>query len=308
MKSADLLTPALALALFFSAASVASAARELNPEWEPSFWFEEDNFDREHWRFEQEGRVSAGESTTLFMRHARARYREEGIEPVSDDALGGGLRHRFGRRQSLLLEGISHNFSDELSSIPSVRVGLDSDWMTSFRTQFEAGREPAETAQALRAGIRQSYAQLRGRWKPDERWTFHAFGRFTGLSDRNHRYETEAQAAYALDWVPGLQAVYLFTTDNMVERHPEYYSPHRLRQHQLGLEYYGKPTPKSWIWGRYLPGYGEEQGAASWNIHAVALSGGLQITELFSLNGSFEWNKTPTYRSSAVRISLAARW
>ena len=68
-----------------------------------------------------------------------------------------------------------------------------------------------------------------------ERWTLQLCERYTDLSDRNHRYETEAQLGYALPWFEDLQAVYLFTADNMVERSPAYYSPHRLKQHQAGV-------------------------------------------------------------------------
>lgn len=278
-----------------------------NPAWEPGFWYEEDNFDREHWRVDQQAGFKLGEAADGFVRYSRVRFYEKGFESVTDDAVGAGFTRRF-PGQTVAMEGTSHNFSDELSSIPGFRLALDSEWTQWLKTLFEAGRKPAETAQALRAGVRQHHAQLRGQWKPAERWTLQLFERYTSLSDRNHRYETEAQLGYAFARVPGLQAVYLFTGDNMVERSPAYYSPHRLKQHQAGLEYYGQPTTKSWVWSRYLTGYGKEQGVEAQASHSVGLSGGLQLTRRLSFNTSFEWSKSPTYRSTAFRCRFIFRF
>ncbi len=276
--------------------------------WEPSYKYEEDNFDREYWQTVQRLGVKLGKGFAGFVEYLHASFREQTIQHVTEEAVGAGVRSTLLDQHKLQLKFLEHTFSDPVKRQTSWEAEADSQWTETLQTYLLVGREPADTAQALQSGIRQDYYETRIEWTPREQWHLSILGAHDRLIDRNRRYKTEWQLGRELPWVPGLQAVVLYSFDNMVDRRPEYYSPHRVKSYQAGLSYWGTPTPKTWVWGRYVPGYGKESGVESWLVHVLDLSAGIQLAPNWSLDASLSLSRSPTYRSRTYGITSTLRF
>jgi len=276
--------------------------------WEPSYKYEEDNFDREYWQTVQRLGVELAKRVTGFIEYLHASFREQAIQHVTEEAVGAGVRSTLLDHHKLQLKFLEHTFSDPVDRQTSWEAKADSQWTETLQTSLLVGREPADTAQALQSGIRQDYYETRIEWTPREQWHLSVMGVHDRLIDRNRRYKTEWQLGRELPWVPGLQAVALYSFDNMIDRRPEYYSPHRVKSYQAGFSYWGTPTPKTWVWGRYVPGYGKESGVDSWFVHVLDLSAGIQLTPNWSLNASLGLSRSPTYRSRTYVLASTLRF
>ena len=279
-----------------------------HPQWVPTIKYVEDNFGRHHWVFEETLTFGPQGRTAWFLKHLWGSFVEGGIDSVSDNAGGFGIKQALCDKQNLSLLGMFHDFSSNVDELLAGEIKLDSQWSDLVSTNLEIAREPADTAQAIQSGIHEEYGKLKVQLKPIRRLTFRSTDEVRFLSDDNRHYKTEFETAYDLPAVPGLQAVYLFTAENMVEQKPQYYSPNRVKLHQAGLAYYAESTDRWWIWARYLIGHGTERNVPSGLVHAVDTTSSLHLTKDWSLDVSFGWSQSVTYHSTTTRAGFTYRF
>ncbi|MBN1587523.1 MAG: hypothetical protein JW937_08895 [Candidatus Omnitrophica bacterium] len=270
--------------------------------WNPSYKYEEDNFQREYWQTRQQLGYSWRSEFVPFLEYVRTSFREQGILPVKDNAWGVGARGRLNNKHAYVMRALQHSFSQSVKEQTSFLVDLQSDWNSTWQTRVRAGREPLETAQALLSNLDQGFLETEVTANFWTRWHAYARGELGRLSDKNRLYSSDWQLSYDIPGLTGFQALVLYQFDNMKERRPQYYSPGRVKSYQAGLSYYGTPTEKTWVWGRYIPGYGKEQGVETWFVQVVDFNAGLEITEDFDLEFGLGWSRSPTYRSRTYKL------
>ena len=183
----------------------------------------------------------------------------------------------------------------------SWRAKAHSNWTSKSWTNVEVGRKPSDTAQALGAGIETNFVDASGRWELSSGWSGRLRGCLELISDHNHTMTTELEVARRVPKIDGLRAVYLWTTANAAERRDDYYTPHRVRLHQLGgdLTLAGK---RWWLWGRYLFGFGEELGSNNWDVHAVDFTFSAPLLGPLTIEPALSWSQSPTYHSTTYRF------
>lgn len=209
--------------------------------WHPAFEWHHGSADWTRWTLAQQLLIHVTRSEHLLVRQERSMFREWGIAPVSDDAIGLDWQHATDR--------------------------------------FDAA----------------------GRWESSSGWSGGLRGRLEWMSDENRYASTELEAAHRVPGVEGLRAVYLWTTENAVERRYTYDTPHSTMLHQLGgdLSLAGR---RWWLWGRYLFGFDQALGARNGDVHAVDLTMSVPFLGPATLEPAFAWSQSPTYRSATYRF------
>jgi hypothetical protein len=187
----------------------------------------------------------------------------------------------------------------------STSLGLNSKWSDTLETELEGGRSLYDTALALSAGITENYASGTALWRQDGPWRASLKLQGASVSDGNVRSGAEAYIYRCM--VENLSGVYKFTFQNMNNVSPDYYSPQRLIQHQLGVDYTSKV---GWIQPsvRYLPGIGQEKGTDQQFVQDVEAAISFQFNDYISLQPVYDLTKTPTYRRDSYNVLLTIRF
>lgn len=282
-------------------ADTAAPVQPIHVVWIPGAEWNDDSAGRERWTLSQQLKARLTRFGHLVVRHERSHFRSKGSEPVSDDAVGVGWQQALGRSHVLLGEAVSHMFSAPGETLWAWSAKARSNWSPRFRTAVEVGRKPADTAQALAADISTELLDATARWESASGWSAQLRGRLEQISDDNHGSFTEFEAGRKVPGVQGLRGVYVWTTQNTSERRDAYWTPHRLKLHQVGADL-AMSGPRWWLWGRYLFGFGEELGANDWDVHNADLTFSMPFLGPTTLEPGFSWSKSPTYHSVTYRL------
>src|SRR6185295_9530867 len=129
-------------------------------------------------------------------------------------------------------------------------------------------------AEAWLAGIRSRDVKLQGDWSAGL-WKSGFKLRLSYLTDGNRCVQGEARFSRGFLADIGPRVVYVETFEDMARLSTAYYSPNRLQEHQLGLEWPWRIHENYELSTSYLPGVGRQAGTEIQFIHN--LNGRLEI-------------------------------
>lgn len=277
--------------------------KETGSGWVPSFSYHRDNSQRSYWEEELHVELPPTGPVRFRLLQIYGHYRQPGFASVSDKALGAGLDWKWGLFHTLSLEGEGHMLRPDATNVATGSGRLESRWSDGWRTTLEGGRSIYDTARALSANVHITYGQASTQWT-DGRWDVRARGRWSGLSDDNRRVLAQGIVGKSLVDSGSLKLLYRFTYDDMRFENPDYYSPHRLKQHQLGPEWNWRRQRKLDLYLRYLAGYGKEELSDAQWTHEAEASLRYRFSEQTSISPSYRYERTPNYWNHIYAISL----
>jgi tetratricopeptide (TPR) repeat protein len=288
------------------------------PLWVPGYTYWEDNQNRQNSIFAQTFQPFPAAPLNIGIDYSHGVFKERNTPQVTKDGVGLSLStqptlfqtltgrfmwHSFGWRW--FENGVSGTYNSTSLDTYSASLKLNSKWSDSFDTELAGGRSLYDTALALNDGITENFASGMAVWRQDGPWKASLKLQGAKVSDGNVRSGAEAWVSRRI--VNNWRGVYEFTFENMDKGSPDYYSPQRLTQHQLGFDF----DPRAgWIQPsvRYLPGVGQESGTDYRFIQDIQAALLFRFNEYITLQPIYDMTKTPTYRRDSYNVILTMRF
>jgi peptidoglycan/xylan/chitin deacetylase (PgdA/CDA1 family) len=167
------------------------------PEWSPGFSYFADSRDRQNWSFFQTLTLQGKNHVEWTGLQSHLSLHDVNDIHVNDEHLGLGVRKMFGLYHIVSADVQGHLINEGAPDTVSVQAGARSQWTDDVATQFEAGRVPMETGQALHEGIRTGFLGGGLGWTLNL-WKLEPWMRGAAMTDGNARISGRAKVSRGL--------------------------------------------------------------------------------------------------------------
>lgn len=283
---------------------------EQRPAWRPAYEYYDDNESRRTWTLTQ-----TLESPQWGLARARASYqRAEFLQGdsvfVGDNSAGAGLDLRIADGQKLSADVAEHLLSGPRADFFSATGEWDAAWPGSVETWARGSRSLLYSAPAVAAGVWRRGADVGARWAPDAPWSLAGRAQRDWYSDANTRSTIQAEAGRDVASIDRLlvRGLYRYVYDYSPRRSALYYAPNYLTLHGIGPELVLRLTRDTRLQGRYLASRGAEHGVPPQFVSEARAALSTRWREADALELSYEYERTPTFRSQTVSAAAAIRF
>ena len=283
---------------------------ERRPAWAPAYDYYTDNERRRTWTLTQALESPAWGRLRARAIYQRSEFLEGGSLFVGDNALGAGADLRVADAQVLKVAAAGHRLSGPVADFASASGEWDAQWPGAIETWVKGSRTLMYSARAVLDGVWRRGGDIGARWAPDGPWSLAARAQRDWYSDRNTRSTLQGEAGRDMVRFDrlALRGLYRFVYDASPLPSADYYAPRFVTLHGVGPEVLYVLTPGTRLEARYLASRGAEHGVPPAFVSEARAAVSTRWRQADTLELSFDYDRTPTYRSETVSAAAAIRF